>query len=131
MTWQTPVTNRDAINKGYCNHDMLNRIEKNCSYLADQLNYFGYRVDITAKTDWAIDDFPYLIQINRIRDNINVLLDAYFKMPGSPDIRYWNSLNWKDANSLEQNLLNINTLLELMVQSFKYCGEFICGEEVM
>lgn len=135
--WIEPITNRtqsDIVNKtpkGFINDLDLNRIENNCDYLAEQLNKYGYFVVISTKTDWSMDEFPSATEINRIRDNINALLEAYFKMPGSPDIRYWNSLNWQDANSLEQNLLNINTLLGLMVQSFKYCGTFVCGEEVI
>ena len=135
--WIEPVIDRtqsDVINKtpkGFINDIDLNRIEINSKYLAEQLNKYGYKVMIFTKIDWDMIKFPSTTEINRIRDNVNVLLEAYFKMPGSPDIKYWNYLNWQDANSLEQNLLNINILLGLMVQSFKYCGDFACGEDVI
>jgi len=126
--WDEPVTNRTMYNKGYLNDDMLNRIESNCSYIAEQLFSYGYQISLVTKTDWTKTDFPNLNQINRIRDNINELIDVYHKMPDSPDIRYWNSLDWQDANSLEQNLLNLNTILENMVDSFVYTGTLNCGQ---
>lgn len=107
----------------------LDRIELGCKYIAEQLNLYGYKVNITVKTNWDMDDFPYQVQVNRIRDNINALITAYHKLIGSPDIAYYNSLNWQDANSLEQNLLNLNILLELMKQSFKYSGTFYSGQD--
>jgi hypothetical protein len=118
-------------NLPYINWGDLSRIEINCRYIAEQLNLYGYKVNITVKTDWDMAEFPYLIEINRIRDNINTLITAYHKMLGSPDIKYWNSLNWQDMNSLEQNLLNLNNLLELMKQSFRYSGTFYSGQEVV
>ncbi len=129
--WVEPVINRTVYNKGYLNDDVLNRIEDNCSYIAGQLFFYGYQISLVTKTDWTKTDFPDLNQINRIRDNINELIEVYHKMPGSPDIRYWNSLDWQDANSLELNLLNLNTILENMKNSFKYCGTFNCGQEIV
>jgi hypothetical protein len=129
--WLEPVTNRTALDKGYLTFEVLNRIEGNCSYIAEQLFLYGYQIEIEAKTDWSMNDFPYAFQINRIRNNINTLIDAYHKLDGSPDIRYWNSLDWQDVNSLEQNLFNLNDILERMKNSFKYCGTFNAGEEVV
>jgi hypothetical protein len=129
--WVEPVTNRTIYNKGYLNDDVLNRIEGNCSYIAGQLFSYGYQISLVTKTDWTKTDFPDLNQINRIRDNVNELIDVYHKMPGSPDIRYWDSLDWQDTNSLEKNLLNLNTILENMKSSFKYCGTFYVGEEIV
>lgn len=158
--WVTPITDRTAIKgkshveildsnktiiaaadkillvleekgKPRLNWGDLDRIEINCRYIAEQLNLYGYKVTIITKTDWIMDDFPYQTQIKRIRDNINALISAYHKLINSPEIVYWNSLNWQDANSLEQNLENLNILLELMKQSFKYSGTFYSGQEVV
>lgn len=78
-----------------------------------------------------MSDFPYLSEIDRIRDNVNALRNAYYVMASSPDIRYWNSLDWTDVNTLEQNLLNLNILLELMKASFKYSDIFYAGQEMV
>lgn len=117
--------------KPMLNFGDLNRIELDCAYLAEQFNANLVPVTITTKTDWTAADFPYLAQINRIRDNVNALKNAYYAIEGSPDITYWNSLNWQDANILEQNLKNLKTLLDLMIASFKYSGTFSAGQEVI
>ena len=116
--------NKGALNLAYD----LNRIESNCSYLASQLNYFGYSVSITTKTDWVETDFPFLAEINRVRNNIDTLLDIFYRMPDSPEIRYVNTLDWQDANSLEQNLLNMYSLLQRMVAVFLRCGDAYGGD---
>ncbi|QIB68623.1 hypothetical protein Ami103574_04500 [Aminipila butyrica] len=137
-----PITNRtlaDVIyadarpdnqeaSKGALNYTDLNRIESNCAYLAGQLNTYGYSIDITVKTDWIMQDFPYQGQIDRIRHNVDALLDALYRLPDSPQIRYWNSLDWNDINSLEQNLKNIDTLLQRMAAVFLRCGDAHGGD---
>ncbi|MDD4564761.1 MAG: hypothetical protein PHE79_04720 [Eubacteriales bacterium] len=117
-----------AVNKGALNYPDLNRIESNCSYVAGQLRSYGYNVEVVVKTDWAMTDFPYRPQIDRIWSNVDALLDTFHRLPGSPDIRYWDSLNWQDANSLEQNLLNIYNLLQRMAVVFLRCGDAHGGD---
>ncbi len=117
--------------KGALNSSDLNRIETNCQYLSGQLNSYGYSVSIQTKTDWSRPDFPYQSEIDRIRDNVNALIDCYNKMPGSPEIRYVDTLDWADANSLEQNIKNIDTLLQQMIAGFRYSGTFYSGQEVI
>lgn len=132
-----PITDRtkadvsNKTSKGYINYTDLNRIESNCAYLADQLRGYGYSVSIQVKTDWTMQDFPYLSEINRIRDNVNTLIDAYYKLQGSPDIRYVDTLNWQDVNSLEQNIKNLDILLQRMIAGFRYCGTFYSGQGVI
>jgi hypothetical protein len=143
MAWITPIADRTATdisyakanrgnvaaNKGTLNPRIdLNRIEGNCAYLAGQLNAYGYYVVITVKTDWTDDDFPRQSEVDRIRDNVNTLLDMLYKLPGSPDIRYWDSLDWNDMNSLEQNILNLDILLQRMAAVFLRCGDAHGGD---
>lgn len=130
MAWQTPKTDRTSANKGYLHYDVLNRIENNCEYIAQLLNVNLIPVTITVKTNWTAADFPFLTQINRIRANVNALKTAYYHAGIAPEIIIHNTLDWIDANTLEQNLLNINTLLQNMIAAFKYSGTFAAGQEV-
>jgi hypothetical protein len=118
-------------NKGALNFQDLNRIESNCAYLSAQLNAYGYNQSIMVKTNWMVQDFPYQEDIDRIRNNINTLITVYYKLQYSPDIHYWDSLDWNDANSLEQNIKNIDTLLQRMISGFRYSGTFYSGQEVI
>lgn len=131
MAWITPVTDRTANARGKLDNTMLNRIEGNCQYLSVQLNSYGYFVSITVKTDWAEDDFPYQDEMDRIKGNVNAILAAYHTLIGSPSIDFDTSMNWDDANDLEQNIKNIDTLLQRMVAGFRYCGTFNCGQEAI
>lgn len=117
-----------APNKGALNYQDLNRIESNCSYLAGQISSYGYDISITVKTDWTMQDFPYRGEVDRIRGNVDTLLDALYRLPGSPEIKYWDSLDWNDANSLEQNILNLDILLQRMAAVFLRCGDAHGGD---
>lgn len=143
-SWITPIIdrtlsdvayaklNRDNVdyNKGALSPEAdLHRIESDTRYLADKLNEYGYSVSITTKLNWTESDFPTLADINRTRSNIDVLLDAYHTMLGSPSILYHNYLDYIDMNTIEQNLLNIKTLLDNMAASFWHCGEIYGGEQ--
>lgn len=143
MVWITPIADRteadvsyakanrgnESFNKGAFNpYYDFNRIETNCEYLAGQLNAYGYSVLITVKTNWAEDDFPEQDEVDRIRNNVNTLIDSFHKLPGSPDIRYWNSLDWNDMNSLEQNIKNLDILLQRMAAVFLRCGDAHGGD---
>ena len=39
--------------------------------------------------------------------------------------------NYEDANRYESNLELLYKWAQLIYESYKYCGEFICGEEVI
>lgn len=120
------AANKDLaeVYKGSLSYEDLNRIETNCQYIEQQLNRHGYYVYLITKTDWAVTDFPTRGEIDRIRRNVSKLIACYAQMPGSPDIRFWDSLDWQDVNSLEQNLANIDTLLQWMMAGFRRCGGF-------
>lgn len=118
-----------APNKGALDPVMLNRIETNCRYVSEQLNGYGYYVRAECKTDWTEWDWPTQGQIDRIRGNVSAMIASFCKLQGSPDIRYWDSLDWQDANSLEQNLANLDEAIRLMVDGFRRSGTFAAGQD--
>lgn len=109
----------------------LNRIEMNCSYLAVELKKHGYIARIRTKTDWKKSDFLTLTQINRVRKNVNILIKGFYKLYGSPDISTTEMLTWREINSLEQNIKNLDTLLQWMIIGYRYSGTFYSGQEVI
>lgn len=139
MSWIAPITDRTASDvamknsKGMYLANDLNRVEEDCGYLAEQLNSYGYYVNIIIKTNWNRTDLIYKADLDRIRSNIQDLIDCYSKKAGSPNMDFTTSFNWEDANSLEQNLANIDALLQRMVQGFRRCGgfNFYSGSEVI
>jgi len=139
--WITPILDRNTgdVNtvkanpssvsdlKGSYNYSDLNRVESNCEYIMDTLDSYGYTSTLIIKTNWVMTDFPTVVELNRIRNNILDLRVVYHTMIGSPDILIHNYLDYVDANALEQNLENLYILIGLMIQSFIYCGTQNCG----
>lgn len=169
MSWVTPIYDRTAAdvtyakanrsnesyNKGALNPGYdLNRIEGNCKYLADLLNGYGYSVSITTKTDWTDDEFPFLADLTRIKQNVDSLIEAYHEQGGTAAwsdyaMLTWaalSELTWADIsgimetpssmqnptytglNAIEEILYSINEMIALMVESFRYSGSFYSGQ---
>ena len=131
--------------KGAYNFTDLNRLEEWCSYLQKKFNDNGYKLNLNLKLkyytyeelkkfkysdlkemlfielkhgNWGMTDIPTLSEINRIRDNIHTLT-----------IVKNNTMNYNQANILEQILFELDELFTLYEKSLRYCGTFYCGEE--
>lgn len=114
--------------KGCFNFNDINRIEGNIKYLSEELTSLYYFSNITSKT-WgrgALTVTPS--EINRIRGNITILLNSFFKDEKAPTIPD-TLLTFQQVNDLEYNLYLIKQMLDNMVASFKECGVAECGEE--
>lgn len=88
----------------------LNRIEEACRYLAEHLG-----VSIRTKV-WIMQDFRSETEMQRIRQNIQTLRDAYFvkaSTPSTPTRITFSSIN--QANDIEQILKDIGVMCENMV----------------
>lgn len=133
--WIEPVVDRilqdltDMNSRAYLNYWDLNRVEQDTEYLADVLNGYGYNQSLMHKTDWLMSDFPYAVQMERIRSNVQTLIDVYhaqeIPLPGTLQ-----NLNWIKLNDLENNLKLMKEMIARMEQSFRYCGTFYSGQEV-
>ena len=138
--FETPVVNRTAndvkqvenrINnpKGALSHTMLNRIEKNSQYLAALLNSYNYNVEIEVKTDWVREDYFRPSDLDRIKRNVTALKDAYYSLPTTPSLATGKkTINYVDANNLEQIEKDLNDLIGYMENNFIYCGVANCGQ---
>lgn len=116
----------DLTSKSYYNYTDLNRAEKWCEYLSEVLNKYSYSVNIVTKTDWTMLDLPTQFEIERIRQNVNTLKQAYFsftQIPGNLDY-----MTWQKANDIEKILYEIDKILKHMENNFVYCGVASCGQ---
>lgn len=112
--------------KGAYNYTDLNRIEEWCEYIEQQLNTYGYKVNITTKTNWSMEDFPTKEEMKRVRDNVEVLKDAFTSFTNVPD--NLEKMTYQKANDLEKVLHELNTLINNMIASFYYSNEIYSGE---
>lgn len=131
----TLVTDRtqadvDAGNaKGTYNASDLNRVGAAMNYVAARLREQGYDPHISPKTDWKDDDWVdpaaqavYLVDLAELRKQFTL----YETTPEVPsDLE---KLNYIEANSIEQILVDIDTLLTNIAAGWLYSGEIYSGE---
>lgn len=141
--WIEPVVDRilqdlkEMNSRAYLNYWDLNRIEHDTEYLADILNGYGYNQSLAHKTDWLMSDFPYSAEMERVRSNIQTLIDGYHaqevELPETLgyDPTTKKHLDWQKLNAVEQNLKLMKEMIGRMEQSFRYCGTFYSGQEVL
>ncbi|NTW90516.1 MAG: hypothetical protein HGA35_01040, partial [Erysipelotrichaceae bacterium] len=102
--------------KGAVNRVDLNRIQGNIRFLRDLLfTEHGIVVVIDdSNPTWGRDDLPFISYINRIRDNVNALVNASFKLVTTPTIQYTNPVDYSAMNDIEQNLYDLKSILDAM-----------------
>ena len=131
----TLVTDRtradvDAGNaKGTYNASDLNRVGAAMNYVADRLKAQGYDPHISPKTDWMdgewvtpSDEAVYLGDLAELRKQFT-LYETTPEVP--PDLE---KLNYIEANSIEQILVDIDALLTNIAAGWLYSGEIYSGE---
>lgn len=114
--------------KGAFNYADLNRVENNIQYVSDLLKGSGYYNNVEVKTNWTMNDLPYLDDFNRIRNNINSLLDAFTKYSDAPVIRYGDRFDYNDANTFEKLIDQTLILLNFMIEQLRPASTFYAGE---
>lgn len=111
----------------FWNADDLNRIEEWTEYLAGLLDSLGYHTLVRTRR-WTPADIPWKPEIDRIRNNIQKLYDAYHHPPDFREITITNSMDFEQANVLEWDLHAIYIWLERMMESFWHSGSFFLNE---
>ena len=128
--WVTPIYDRTQLDvtnktaKGYYNYVDLNRIEQDCDYLAA---LFG--VSITTKT-WTRTDFPTLSEMNRIKNNIDSVRNAYYTLPTTPTTPNTPYNAYGKANDIEQILNDLKALYDKNALDVFYTDEIYSGETI-
>lgn len=119
----------------YYNTEDLNRVEANTQFIADLLSSMGYNAEIQlSDSDWSMLKFPTNAQINRIELNLESLKNSFYTPPGYGNMKVWpqkTRFSYEDANRYERNLELLYKWAKLIYESYKYCGTFACGEEVI
>lgn len=128
---------KNCTDKAYINYWDLNRIEECIKDLSEQLNNYMYCQNTTVKTDWgkqtAISDMtniPTLEHIERIRNNMQLLIAAFFVYSTTPKLPdTFEKLTIYTANDVEKILYDLHLATESMISNFRECNTFYCGEE--
>lgn len=102
--------NDDLLNdtdKAYISYTDLNRIEQACKYIADELG-----VNIVTK-EWTIQDFRTEAEMERLRNNIDLLRRSYYTKANTPQVP--NKITFTSiyqANNIEKILYDIDYMYQ-------------------
>jgi len=134
VDWTTPKTNWTAADKYNAND--LNRVESNTDFLSTFIALVVIPpVLATRYTTWDRNGLVYYDVLNRIENNIKLLKEATGQTPSGwiePKVDWisvYDDFSFVDANRLESNLAAIKAMIDLIVDGFRYCGTFSCGED--
>lgn len=113
--------------KGQYNASDLNRVEEWCEYLATELTSLSYPISITTKTNWVQSDMRYVSDMNRIKNNINAIMNGYTYITNlNPNI---SSFDYIKANNWEKILYEIDTMLKAMQNYMVFSGVASSGQK--
>ena len=113
------------------NYSDLNRVENKIVELHTLVKAYNPSLpNITSKTNWVNTDFPYLSEIDRIKNNI-ILLNTYLQIT-SDRFKHLETLkrffDFIEANKLEYNLELIEKALNEII--LRYCGTSYLGDTI-
>ena len=115
--------------KGQYNASDLNRVESWCDYLASTLTAYSYPISIVTKTNWTASDMRYASEMERIRKNIQKIMNGYHYLTQiKPNAEFF---DYVKANNWEQILYEINSMLEGMKNYQVYSGVSSSGQRRM
>ncbi len=110
----------------------FNRIESYNKYCQEQLEILGINVDFINKTDWNENDIVDMNDLNRVKKNINLLLEAIDLSVSRLNISTQINQNWTNekANELETRLESIMNVITNWQFMFDITGLKILGNEM-
>ena len=84
----------------------FNRIESYNVYCVEWLSYYGIELQITSKTNWQYSDIPDIKDFNRIKSNINILINTLNIDYNNLNIntQFNQTFDYTKANEIEQRL---------------------------
>lgn len=123
--------------RGAYNVSDLNRVGNAIVYLRDRLRNYGYSVNVTPKTNWAITDAPTVAQLKKYLADVSAIRGAVGELSSLPEVpvRIYPSgagksdgLTIEKANDIERMLSQLDSAITKMLSSWWGCGEIGCGE---
>lgn len=108
----------------------LNRVESACEDIMNRLKNNAYYVNIQTKIDWNNEDILSIEELNRIKNNLETLKNAYYVLKTTPTTDTTKkTINYKDANDMEKILSDINQLILSMQRNIIRCGVATSGQK--
>lgn len=110
-------------------YEELNRIEGYVKYCQEQFDLTEEKTGIVSKTDWTIYDIVDVKDLNRVKNNINEILQRATTSDFRIGISSQVNQNWTyaKANELEYALGELEKAIALWQYSYEIVGLSIVG----
>ena len=122
--WQTSM-------KGAYNNTDLNRVGAALNYVRERLEEHRYLPEnaFLARTDWVAGEIPTAADLTKYIGYVSTVRQAFVGFSNTPPAPTdaWR-LTYREANDIEQIILDVNTLLSNMVAAWFFSGDLFCGE---
>lgn len=121
--WLTPM-------RGAYNAADLNRVGAALNYVRDKLTEYGYLCEnaFDARVDWGTSEIPTQEDLTKYLGYVSTVRRAFARFPTTPAAPVTGRLNYRDANDIEQIVLDVGALLNNMVSAWYFSGDLYCGE---
>lgn len=121
-----------ARNDTYNFSDEFNRIESYIEWCKEWLAYYEIQVVVESKTNWVYNDIVDLQDYNRVKNNINILLQAIESNLSLLEIRNQVNQNFNEikANDIEQRLYSIIDYISELQWRYNITGLTITGNSM-
>lgn len=120
--WLSPL-------KGAYNHTDLNRVEEAVAYVAGRLKEFSYLSFVPEVRAWSAGDIPTESDLFQYFGNVATLRRAIAVWSSTPDAPSGvDGFGVKEANALEQILVDVDLVLTRISQAWFYSGDLYSAE---
>jgi hypothetical protein len=117
-----------TLERGTLTINSLNRIENKQAELENYFNENFYFSEKLKLKTWNFDDIFDETELPRIIENIEILKNAFYVFldtPKTPIPAY----HYQNINDIEKILFDLEEMLNDMINRYRECGTFECGEE--
>lgn len=117
-----------TLEKGMLTINTLNRIESKQEELKNLFNEIGYWNTPISTRQWAYADIFEGTQFDRILNNLEILIKAFFIYKNTPNVPDNNYRKYQTINDVEKILYDLDVMINDVKSNYRECGTFESGE---
>ena len=117
-----------TLEKGTLTINTLNRIESKQEELKNLFNDIGYWNTPISTRQWAYADIFEGTQFDRILNNLEILIKAFFIYKDTPNVPDNNYRKYQTINDVEKIIYDLDVMINDVKSNYRECGTFESGE---
>lgn len=116
------------LERGTITINTLNRIENKQDELKNLFNDIGYWNTPISTRQWAYADIFEGTQFDRILNNLEILIKAFFIYKDTPNVPDNNYRKYQTINDVEKIIYDLDVMINDVKSHYRECGTFESGE---